>query len=196
MNYRLAVVAVTTVLVSMVGCGSSPRGASSPTSSVTSSFSPTTGPDAQFPGAVVTSAGLGRLTIGMTSSELQRAGYLVANYRPCEYWVANAGLEYDGISLDVADGALRAIYLNNATYATERGARVGMTVADLRKIYGADLLTDVKSGGGGPFAVSIVREGDRELVFHTPWTDGSFTEESKVQAIVVEPYTRQFSDGC
>lgn len=196
MKSRMAIAVVSAIVVSVSGCGFSQGRPSSPTSFGTPSLIPTTGPDALFPGAVMTTAGLGPLTIGMPSSALQRGGYVVANYTSCEPWVSNTALEYDGVMLAVTDDVLRAVYLSNATYATDMGARVGMTVADLRKIYGADLVTDVKSGGGGPFAVAIVRTGDRELVFHTPWTDGSFTEASRVEAIVAEPYTKQFLDGC
>lgn len=198
MKGRLAVAVVSAVVFSLSGCGSSQSGvASSPTPSGMPSLSSTTGPNAVFPGAVVTTAGLGPLTVGMSVSALQEGGYVVANPSQCvSPWVSNASLEGDGVSLVVTDNALTSIYLAKATYATDLGARVGMTVADLRKIYGADLVTDVKSGGGGPFAVPIVRAGDRELVFRTPWTDGSFTDESKVETIVVEPYTRQYLDGC
>ena len=133
----------------------------------------------------------------MSLSALQQGGYVVANPSQCvSPWVSNAALEGDGVSLVVTDSALTAIYLAKPTYATDLGARVGMTVADLREIYGADLVTDVKSGGGGPFAVPIVRAGDGELVFSTPWTGGSFADESKVETIVAEQYTREFLDGC
>lgn len=198
MKGRLAVAVVSAVVFSSSGCGSSQSGvASSPTPSGTSSLSSPTGPNAVFPGAVVTTAGLGPLTAGMSVSALQQGSYVVANPSQCvSPWVSNAALEGDGVSLVVTDNVLTSIYLAKPTYATDLGARVGMTVAELRKIYGADLVTDAKSGGGGPFAVPIVREDDRELVFHTSWTDGSFTDESKVETIVSEKYTRQYFDGC
>ena len=197
MKRRLAVALVSAVVVCLAGCASPSRVASSPTASGTPSLSPTSGPSAVFPEAIVTTAGLGPLTVGMSLSALQQGGYVVANPSQCvSPWVSNAALEGDGVSLVVTDSALTAIYLAKPTYATDLGARVGMTVADLRKIYGADLVTDVKSGGGGPFAVPIVRAGDGELVFFTPWTGGSFTDESKVETIVAEQYTREFLDGC
>jgi len=164
--------------------------------STTTTMSATTGPNAAFPGAVLTTAGLGPLTMGMSLTALQQGGYVVAGPMPypCSS-VANAALDRDGVYLGVSD-SVREIWLNKGTYATRSGARVGMTVAQLRSIYGDNLVTVTKNGSGGPFQAPAIQAGDREVVFMTEWTDGTFTNASKIKSIVLRSSSKDMYGGC
>lgn len=150
----------------------------------TTPIGPTTGPGAVFPGANLTTAGLGPLTFGMSLAAFKQGGYLVPSSEACvPAWVANPDLFRDGVTLYMGT-SLEEIRLTNATYATRSGARVGMTVKDLRSLYGANLTIETKNGDGGAFQAPIVRAGDREVAFVPEETPGTPFEASKITEII------------
>jgi len=86
----------------------------------------------------------------MSLAALKQGGYLVASSEACvPAWVANPDLFRDGVTLYMGT-SLEEIRLTNATYAIRSGARVGMTVKDLRSLYGANLNRTGVDGGSDP----------------------------------------------
>jgi len=162
----------------------------------TTSIGPTTGPGAVFPGANLTTAGLGPLTFGMSLAALKQGGYVVASSEPCTpAFVANPDLFRDGVALIVGT-SLQEIDVIKATYATRSGARVGMTVKDLRGLYGTNLTIETKNGDGGAFQAPIIRAGDREVIFVPDSTPGTTFEASKITEIISRAYSNDLYGGC
>ena len=90
-------------------------------------------PDAEAP---VTTRGVGALRIGMPAAALRRLGAEPAETPEteggCHYWRLRGG---DRIGLMVIGDRLVRIDIYNPAYRTYRGAGVGMTEAEIRRIY-------------------------------------------------------------
>jgi hypothetical protein len=110
-------------------------------------------------------------------------------------WVANPDLFRDGVSLYLGT-SLEEIDLTKATYATRSGARIGMTVKDLRSLYGSNLTIETKNGDGGAFQAPIVRAGYREVIFVPEETAGTSFDASKITEIISRTYSNDLHGGC
>lgn len=90
--------------------------------------------------APVTTRGVGALRIGMPGSALRRLGAEPAEAPEtpggCHYWRVRTG---DRIRLMVVGDRLVRIDITNPAYRTWSGAGVGMTEAEIRRIYGRAL---------------------------------------------------------
>ena len=91
------------------------------------------------PAQVMTLRGLGPLRIGLPAAEL-RARFRAVAGEPypdpevdCAYWTSPL---YPGLQLMVSGGRLVRIETENERYRTPSGARVGMSEAAIRALYG------------------------------------------------------------
>lgn len=157
---------------------------------------PTTGPGALFPGATLSTSGLGPFTLGTAMATLGKAGHAVDSPSCLDRWTSSPRLERNGIILEGAS-ALEEIHLHNSIYATYSGARVGMTVSELRAIYGSSLKTEEKDGEGGWSQSSpIVRVGSLEMVFEVYDENGDFDDSSRVREIALRQHSRGWLIHC
>jgi hypothetical protein len=122
---------------------------------------------------VVTVDGLGPYRVGADAADLVRAGRLTRQTGggACEVWYQATPPYAPALStVQVRDGSVRSTAVTTRAYATASGARVGMTVADLRRIYGDRLLH--LDGPGVEFTDGwTVRHGGRSAVFPTDARD-------------------------
>ncbi|MDO5286789.1 MAG: hypothetical protein Q4G45_08235 [Actinomycetia bacterium] len=156
---------------------------SSPSPSVeeSPSASPSTAATTARPaGAVITSedtlttTGIGGIKIGSSAKDLASAGYTFQfpqQGRPNEKswcgtgWEATKKLQTLGINLHIKDGQIIGIYLRDAQHATKSGARVGMTIEQVKKLYGDRVREETKGTQGGPSRVLVMPDGNHEIVF-------------------------------
>lgn len=183
----------------------SPTTASTPTPrattpSATRSPSPTK-PSSAAPvsldNAVLDTSGLGPIKIGMTWDELHRNGWLEVSPDCPPHRVTSKQLQARGIDLrpDAAE-RLGDITLSSPRYATRSGAKVGMTVAEIERIYGAQLEREVKIGYQ-PYPTAFVRVGDREIVFAPTWETKQLTPQTRIEFISARYYSDHYMwDGC
>lgn len=118
---------------------------------------------------VITVDGLGPYRVGTTAADLVRAGRLVrvgpGVDSACEVWYRATPPYAPALGVvQIHDGVLRSLSVNTRKYATSSGARVGMTLDDLRRIYGAGRLVRLDNPYEGPDGWSV-RAGDRAVVF-------------------------------
>ncbi|HYI48970.1 MAG TPA: hypothetical protein VEX35_10950 [Allosphingosinicella sp.] len=110
--------------------------------------------------APVTTRGIGALRIGMPAAALRRLGAEPAEAPEtpggCHYWRVRSG---DRIRLMVAGDRLVRIDITNPAYRTWSGAGVGMTEAEIRRIYGRALRVRPHPYDGGRY-LTYHRDGD------------------------------------
>lgn len=110
--------------------------------------------------APVTTRGVGALRIGMPAAALRRLGAEPAEVPEtpggCHYWRVRSG---DRIRLMVAGDRLVRIDITNPAYRTWSGAGVGMTEAEIRRIYGRALRVRPHPYDGGRY-LTYHRQGD------------------------------------
>ena len=119
--------------------------------------------------SVLTVDGLGPLGIKgtparplvQTMTDYERLGYVTAFTEPCPRWeeappLASRKLIVTGL----ADVAVR-----NTVTKTDEGARVGMTVAQVRALYGSAFTIVAKKNYGVTQYFGSYRKGDREIQF-------------------------------
>jgi hypothetical protein len=135
----------------------------------------------------LTVAGLGPLTIGMTRAELLAAGLMEPTTELCEGSIAPVKSVSDrGIWL-LAVQNLYMIEVNTSQTHTKSGAHVGMTMAQLRNIYGADVqLQKVPYGTqGGTIQAYTITGPKNILIFFS--TTGQAGPNDVVATIVLKP---------
>lgn len=130
---------------------------------------------AAAPAAPVTMHGIGALRIGMPVAVLRRLGARTreAPEEPggCHYW----GLPgREGIALMIYANRLVRIDISNPAYRTASGARVGMSEAEVRRIYGAALRVEPHpyTGPEGRYLVYQARSEPYGLIFETSHENG------------------------
>ena len=86
--------------------------------------------------APLTTQGIGALRIGMPVAALRRMGATGENYPDpeidCSYWRTP---RWPGLAMMVSGGRVVRIETEDRRYRTASGARVGMTEAEIRRIY-------------------------------------------------------------
>lgn len=114
--------------------------------------------------------GIGPIKVGMTVGQARDAAGVTITAPDDEL---DNGCGYSmvpslrGVSFMVIDGVIRRVDVDSGT-STEAGARVGMTPAQVRKIYGSRLTSEpheYQSDSGGEYLK--VRSGGYELLFET-----------------------------
>jgi hypothetical protein len=143
---------------------------------------------------------LGPLVLGTPYATVLRQGYVVADPSgDCRPWTVSPGLETNGVSVDFSGsdfmGTLYEVTIRTSKYATVSGARVGMTLRQVRDIYTTRMAVESKMGDGGAFQVASVRVGAQELVFLFPWDDGA-VDTALVTSITTRPWSMEMHGGC
>ncbi|MDO5736668.1 MAG: hypothetical protein Q4P15_09360 [Propionibacteriaceae bacterium] len=109
------------------------------------------------------------MTLDTSAEELIQLG-LIKEGNECGHDPVGIAEEL-GIHIEASpDGDIDAVViLEPSPLRTEAGAELGMDFATLREIYGQSMTDEIKEGNGGPFSVTVVREGANEMVFVGGW---------------------------
>lgn len=143
--------------------------------------------------AVLDTTGFGPIKVGMRASELQPRGW--ARMGTCG-WEATPALTDRGVSFAPSGDTVVEVSLTGPGPQTRSGARVGMTYAQVRAIYGNKLEKEMKDGNGGPFEIAIVRADNREIVFTKAWDRQPYTDSTRIETIAARPYSKDMYGGC
>lgn len=151
---------------------------------------------------VLDTDGIGPIKIGTRYEDLLSAGWIrdpsQLTNPGCTMVETAPRLQNRGINLDGGIGEyppLAAITLTTPDHPTRSGARVGMTMKELRSIYASQLTVETKNGNGGPFQAAVVRVGSRELVFYFPW-GSALVDTDRIQNITARDYSKDMFGGC
>jgi hypothetical protein len=142
----------------------------------------------------VTLQGIGDLRIGMPLAALRRMGARrdgeIEPGSSCAYWHIDGR---EGLAMMVVDGRLVRIDVQDGLYRTASGAHIGMTEAEVRRIYGPALRVQPHpyTGPDGHYLV-YHRRGAREgLIFETSH------ETHRVESMRVGLWDEvQWIEGC
>lgn len=146
--------------------------------------------------AELLTTGLGPLQVGMTLAALQKGNFVVGSTGACvSPYSSNAALKSDGVELAVGT-TLVQVTLVSPTYATRSGARVGMTVAEIKKIYGTQLVPVAKTGDGGSVQVLAVTIAGKEVLFLTDPSQGAYKDSSVITSIVARAVAKELIPAC
>lgn len=107
--------------------------------------------------------GLGEIRLGTPATDAQTRGWAIRDER-CG-WRTGPHLKATGVELFFADDAISEVWLGNSSHSTTTGARVGMAVEQIETLH-PDLEFERRDTVGGSAYLSIVRSGDRELLFY------------------------------
>lgn len=196
--------AVTVVMILAAGCTTSGDSTATPTATMSSaltvtptpapSSSPSVSPTASYgpglEGAVIEPGGLGPLRVGMPLGEVQANGW-AARDEICEDWDVVPELRDKGVSVTFDQERIYEIWVAEPTFATAEGITVGATLAELEQAYGADLQTETREGGGGPYTARFVEEGEHELLFLA-----ESPQDDRTKAILARKAGTEVVEGC
>jgi hypothetical protein len=124
--------------------------------------------------STVTLHGVGELRIGMPLAELRRMGakeeFQSEDGVDCSSWT----IPREDVALMVSGRRVVRIDVNNPAYRTPSGARVGMTEAQIRRIYGRALKVEPHpySAPEGHYLVYRARGEPYGMIFETEPVDG------------------------
>lgn len=187
---RSGVVAVAMILAA--GCTSSGDSTATPTPTMSSgpTVTPTPSYGPGLEGAVIQPGGLGPLRVGLPLAEVQAGGW-AARDDICQDWDAISVLRDKGVSVTFDQERIYEIWVAEPTFATAKGITVGATPAELEEAYGADLQTETREGGGGPYTARFVEEGEHELLFLA-----ESPEDDRTKAILARNAGTEVVEGC
>ncbi len=150
------------------------------------------------PGDVLTTAGLGQLTLGMPVSVLVDAGWAVPSQICEKTWDASPRLMAEGVRFrNYGQGTIGQIMLATSKHSTLSGASVGMSVGDVKQIYGTRGRVEAKDGVGGKFEVYTVVADGHEIAFIGNFDKVTMSDTDTVTFVVLQPYTTFLGwDGC
>ncbi len=142
--------------------------------------------------------GLGPLQVGVSVRDLQRLGYLWDPRDSClreSQSLLNRGIDIRNNETAVTD----LLIVENAVRTVD-GARVGMTVGEIKAVYGDRLqLQDKRDPLGETVPTAVVQRDGYELVFFDKRNDYSrgLEESDVIDWIVARPISNEFYyDGC
>ncbi len=126
---------------------------------------------------ILTFQGAGPITLGTSAEELIRLG-LFKEGDECGHDPIGLA-EQLGTHIEATpDGDVFAVLIiEPSPLRTEAGAELGMGFGALREIYGQAMTDEIKEGNGGPFPVTVVRNGPLEMVFMGGWEDETTVPE-------------------
>jgi hypothetical protein len=120
--------------------------------------------------APLTMHGIGTLRIGTPVSALRAMGATGEDYPEpdvdCGYWLAP---QWPGLAMMVSGGRVVRIETEDARYRTASGARVGMTEAEIRALYGARMRVEPHpyTGPEGHYLIYRARGEPAGLIVET-----------------------------
>lgn len=142
--------------------------------------------------------GLGPLQIGTSVRDLQRLGYLGDASDVC--LLESQSLQNRGVDIRNSETSLEELLIYKNQVWTVEGARVGMTVGEIKTIYGDRLqLQDKSAPLDKTVPVAVVQRDGYELVFFDKRDDytGGLQDSDVVDWIVARPIADEFYyDGC
>ena len=142
--------------------------------------------------AKITTDGFGPLKLGMSPQQLQALG-AVRPIAMCSGWEGTEIMPKD-VWLDVWDGGLVGIWIENPAFKTPSGVGVGTPVAEMERIYAGKLESYFVQMEGGSFRQArAVTSGNKSVAF-TVGFDAS--RSATVQSIAVEFRDKPVVGGC
>ena len=152
--------------------------------------------------------GFGPLKIDSKFSDLGRLGYakFVTDGACDAYWTASDQVSSRGIDISRGhrDGSVWYVSIDKPTLKTEAGAHPGMTVGQVKALYGSAFSVVPKTNYGVTQYFGSVRDGERELLFRVAGTGENFyaptrplVDSDVIIEIRASEYTTDVSfDGC
>ncbi len=134
------------------------------------------------PGQWIEPKGLrcGPLRLGSNGDDLTRLGYMSKRHGICgEYWVDSQSVKNRGVRLGVR-GNVQDVSVSTNFIRTEIGAHVGMTVGQVKALYGAAFKVVPKENYDGTQYFGTYREGAFESHWKVPGC-GGWCEEVRVR---------------
>ncbi len=144
--------------------------------------------------APLTMRGIGELRIGMTVAALRRLGSTGEAWPDqevdCAYW---RSARWPGIAIMVSGGRVVRIETEDARYRTASGARIGMTEAEIRRLYGAAMRVEPHhyTGPEGHYLIYRARSEPYGLIIET---DAGTGRASQIRVGTWEAV--QLVEGC
>ena len=120
-------------------------------------------------GDVLTTTGIGELTLGMSTSPLTSRRVLVGTPGNCSV-DETPTLTAEGIAIYTMSGRVTGIHLTTTRHGTKSGIAIGATVADVLATYGSNVaVKTISYGSTAPKNVDllVVSSGGHDLVFVT-----------------------------
>lgn len=158
--------------------------------------------------SVLDFTGFGPIKIGARFDQLSLLGYAMYGQAPdqvCEaHWSGIPSLTDRGIDPGTGgrDASVFMVSLTKPGPKTADGPQVGMTVGQIKALYGSDFTVVTKTNHGQTQYFGSVREGNRELVFRAP-DGGEFAptrplrDSDVIAEITATTYGTDVSmDGC
>lgn len=172
--------------------GTPERTATSPGRTPDATQSPSTRTEsASLDGAAIEPGGVGPIRIGMSRAEAQANGWVAMN-ELCQRWDASPELLARGLSFTFVDDRLYEIWVRGFEFATEDHVRVSDTLRKAREVYGSDLQTELRDGGGGRLPAWFVVEGEHELLF----LEEDPGRDETIKAILARTRGTPVIEGC
>ncbi len=139
--------------------------------------------------------GLGPLQLGTPMKDLETLGYVRDVFNICQFWPSSQSLLNRGIyvqhNLDLAvPQRASEITVAQRGIRTTAGAQVGMSLADIRAIYGDAVTLDTKQGIPEKLFTAVVRQGANELVFIS---SHELTRPLRDTDVITEIVAREYS---
>lgn len=145
--------------------------------------------------------GLGPLQVGTSMQDLDRLGYVRDPGDIC--YQENQSLQNRGIDIRDSGTAVTALLIYNDQVRTVDDARVGMTLGEIKDIYGDRLRLENKLAPiDQPIPTAVVQRDSHELVFfdkRSEWSDydRGLADADVIDWIVARPISGAFNyDGC
>jgi predicted pyridoxine 5'-phosphate oxidase superfamily flavin-nucleotide-binding protein len=120
-------------------------------------------------GDLLTTTGIGELTLGMSTSELGRRGVVNGELGDCSI-DETPTLTAEGVAIYGVGGTVTGIQLATAQHATTSGIRIGATVAEIESAYGSSLTVKTITYGSTQTTkldVLVVSSGGHDMIFLT-----------------------------
>lgn len=160
------------------------------------------------PGQWIEPRGLrwGPIRIGADGEHLRRLGYALRASYGCESLIPSQSLQNRGLDIAFSGGEeaenLHFITVDTPYIPTKAGARVGMTVGQVRALHGAAFTVELKENYGEMQYFGSVREGAYELQFRVAGDDAYAPTRPLVDTdVIAEIFAQRYTDdvsweGC
>ncbi|NLT30326.1 MAG: hypothetical protein GXX86_07695 [Propionibacterium sp.] len=161
---------------------------------------------AEAGGEVLTFDGIGDISLGDT--DLVERGAMVLEPE-CSIYIASPEYSERGIEFQLehtpeepketdplAEISITEPPGGGEPVTTEAGAHAGMTFGEIKGLY--ETTEDTKDGDGGPFAVLVAEEGEREMVFVRAenFSTDPIQDSEVVESITVRDPSPQMRGSC